>query len=250
MSVNKKVTAPPGSALIPHRPRRSPAASSTQRRPPGCPPRRAPGPTPDHTNRPLERTLRPRPVLPELAPSKRRRPAPASTRWPLTWQLSRPLADATATRQPRLHRYQETASCTPRHPAAGKKLRPPSAPAAAGGSSTRHISAQSWAICVQQPENPARFSAARIRRSGPPEGGVPAPSHVPLTALLITNGDAGLCIRMRCRNSLTSAEEGVRSRPRTRRSPSSEQAADGSAMQQLPRIAAVLAALLGAVHYG
>jgi hypothetical protein len=33
-----------------------------------------------------------------------------------------------------------------------------------------------------------------IRRSGPPEGGVPAPSHVPLTALLITNGDAGLCI--------------------------------------------------------
>ena len=73
----------------------------------------------DHTNRPLERTLRPRPVLPELAPSKRRRPAPASTRWPLTRQLSRPLADATATCQPRLHRYQETASRTPRHPASG-----------------------------------------------------------------------------------------------------------------------------------
>ncbi len=51
----------------------------------------------------------------------------------------------------------------------------------------------------------ARDKAAPIRRSGPPEGGVPAPSHVPLTALLITNGDAGLCIRMRCRKSLTSA---------------------------------------------
>ena len=37
---------------------------------------------------------------------------------------------------------------------------------------------------------------------------MPAPSHVPLTALLITNGDAGLCIRMRCRNSLTSARFG------------------------------------------
>jgi hypothetical protein len=48
-----------------------------------------------------------------------------------------------------------------------------------------------------------------IRRSGPPEGWVPAPSHVPLTALLITNGDAGLCIRMRWRNSLTSADPGV-----------------------------------------
>ncbi len=51
---------------------------------------------------------------------------------------------------------------------------------------------------------PARFETAvrrEVRRSGPP--GYQRPSHVPLTALLITNGDAGLCIRMRCRNSLT-----------------------------------------------
>src|SRR5690242_17859855 len=40
----------------------------------------------------------------------------------------------------------------------------------------------------------------------PTRGWVPAPSHVPLTALLITNGDAGLCIRMRWRSSLTSAD--------------------------------------------
>src|SRR5258708_1357507 len=60
-------------------------------------------------------------------------------------------------------------------------------------------------ICIDAQVQAARLEAANIRRSGPPEGGVPAPSHVPLTALLITNGDAGLCTRMRCRNSLTSA---------------------------------------------
>ena len=48
--------------------------------------------------------------------------------------------------------------------------------------------------------------------TGPTRGWVPAPNHVPLTALLITNGDTGLCIRMRWRNSLTSAESDVSQR--------------------------------------
>jgi hypothetical protein len=32
---------------------------------------------------------------------------------------------------------------------------------------------------------------------------IPVPSHVPLAALLVTNGDADLCIRMRRRDLLT-----------------------------------------------
>ena len=45
----------------------------------------------------------------------------------------------------------------------------------------------------------------RDRRSGPPKGWIPVLSHVSLTALLITNGCAELCISLRRRNSLTSA---------------------------------------------
>src|SRR5215469_1684191 len=47
-----------------------------------------------------------------------------------------------------------------------------------------------------------RLNRRRIRRSAAdtPEGGVPASSHVPLMALLITNGHAGPCTRMRWRN--------------------------------------------------
>jgi len=69
--------------------------------------------------------------------------------------------------------------------------------------------APNWQFCAADRSDLASHRGAPNRRSGPPEGGVPAPSHVPLTALLITNGDAGLCIRMRCRNSLTSADPGV-----------------------------------------
>src|SRR6266487_364997 len=43
------------------------------------------------------------------------------------------------------------------------------------------------------------------------EAGTAGGHHVPPTALLITNEDADLCIRMRRRNSLTSAESDVRS---------------------------------------
>jgi hypothetical protein len=39
-------------------------------------------------------------------------------------------------------------------------------------------------------------------------------SHVSLTALLTTNGDADFCIKMRTRDSLTSAESGAGSRVR------------------------------------
>ena len=42
-------------------------------------------------------------------------------------------------------------------------------------------------------------------RQGPRRGWEPVLSHMSLTALLITNGDADLCIRMRRRDSLTSA---------------------------------------------
>jgi hypothetical protein len=61
-------------------------------------------------------------------------------------------------------------------------------------------SAQNSSACATQ----YRFRPRVIGR--PTRGWVPAPSHVPLTALLITNGDAGLCIRMRWRSSLTSAD--------------------------------------------
>ena len=45
-------------------------------------------------------------------------------------------------------------------------------------------------------------------RSGSLKGWVPVLSHVSLTALLVTNGDAELRISIRRRNSLTSADQG------------------------------------------
>jgi hypothetical protein len=44
----------------------------------------------------------------------------------------------------------------------------------------------------------------RTRRSGPARGRVSAVSRIPLTALLMANGDTDLCITMHMRNSLTS----------------------------------------------
>ena len=62
-----------------------------------------------------------------------------------------------------------------------------------------------------------RNRCGRVRiRQGPRRGREPELSHMSLTALLITNGDADLCIRMRRRDSLTSACERRFSRPTTR----------------------------------
>ena len=66
---------------------------------------------------------------------------------------------------------------------------------------------QNWLFCAAQPRRTRHRQAAHSRQ-GPQRVG-PVLSHVSLTALLIANGDADLCIRMRRQNSLTSAIPGV-----------------------------------------
>src|SRR6516225_11759264 len=66
--------------------------------------------------------------------------------------------------------------------------------------------AERYVLRVRAPQS-CQLASRSYSAIWPTGGWVPAPSHVPLTALLIANGDAGLRIRTRWRRSRTSAPE-------------------------------------------
>jgi hypothetical protein len=66
------------------------------------------------------------------------------------------------------------------------------------------IQRQNWPYRAPGRAEPVIHTQRRLDNMAYPEDGYQR-SHVPLTSLLITNGDADLCKRMHGRNSLTSA---------------------------------------------
>jgi hypothetical protein len=91
---------------------------------------------------------------------------------------------------------EETHPRSSRHPEMVKTAAPPSSHPASSSSIRWALGAM---ICAQPASQHRADGPARSRRSGPCKGWMPVLIYVSLTALLIANGDADFCIRMRTR---------------------------------------------------